>query len=384
MKQLKVLVPDNYEGNICTIDDDAFGETSYDLAPVVEPEYREVLDHGFVGLVDYMGDDMSIVNAARVSYGKGTKKVNTDEGLVRYLMRHLHTTPFEMVEFKWHIKAPIFVFRQWHRHRTFSINEYSARYSVLDGEMYMATQENMKPQSSNNRQGRSADILSEEEYTAVCSVVDHIFEESYQAYKYLLGPNEETKTMPPAPAAIQQRIGWCQEAALKGVTEARRLAIENEADDPYPTIESVEELIRGYYAQNGVAVLENDFPGLARELARKVLPVATYSQMYWKGNLHNLFHFLNLRCDPHAQHEIKVYADAMLEMIEPIVPWAVRAFKDYRMEAMNMSRMEVSTIRAILHRVHNMGDDVFGEAIIIMEDLGCSKREIREFIDKLK
>jgi len=383
MKQLKVLVPDNYEGNICTIDDDAFGETSYDLAPVVEPEYRKILDYGFVGLVDYMGDDMSIVNAARVSYGKGTKKVNTDEGLVRYLMRHLHTTPFEMVEFKWHIKAPIFVFRQWHRHRTFSINEYSARYSVLDGEMYMATQENMKPQSSNNRQGRSADILNEEEYTAVCSVVDHIFEESYQAYKYLLGPNEETGTMPPAPDAIQQRITWCQDAALKGVREARKLALENETENPYPTEESVEGLIRGYYAQNGVAVLDDDFPGLARELARKVLPVATYSQMYWKGNLHNLFHFLNLRCDPHAQHEIKVYADAMLEMIEPIVPWAVRAFRDYRLEALNMSRMEIEAIKNIFTRQVANGIDVVSELDMLMSDMGCSKREIREFVSKI-
>jgi thymidylate synthase (FAD) len=155
------------------------GIESHDLK-VWDPEYRNVLDHGYVGLVDFMGDDMAAVHAARTSYGKGTKKVSTDEGLVRYLMRHRHTTPFEMITFKWHVKAPIFVFRQWHRHRTASINEYSGRYSIIENDMYVPNIQNLKPQSVSNRQGRSDDDLSVEEYQAVMAAVDHVYDLAYE------------------------------------------------------------------------------------------------------------------------------------------------------------------------------------------------------------
>lgn len=369
MKYAKIPVSDEFEADVI------IGDRGNDTT-VWQPHYKEVLDHGFVGLVDFMGDDMAIVNAARVSYGKGTKKSSTDRGLIRYLMRHRHTTPFEMVEFKFHIKAPIFVFRQWHRHRTFSINEYSGRYSILDAEMYMPEYEDAKPQSRSNRQGRAEDLLTHKEYVAVTAAIDHIFEESYQTYKYLLGPNENGD-IPPPPTQITERINWCKDAAVKAAIEARRIALESEKENPYPTEESVEELIRLYYEQNGVAVVGPDFPGLARELARMVLPVATYSQMYWKGNLHNLFHFLSLRCDKHAQKEILVYADAILEMIEPYVPWAVEAFRDYQLEGMHLSRMEVELLREQLFKLNS--EELFRK----LSEKGASKREVQEFASKL-
>lgn len=362
-KYVKIQVPDDF-------DQENVGEF-----PVFAPQYTNVLDYGFVGLVDFMGDDSSIVNAARVSYGKGTTKVSSDKGLIRYLMRHLHTTPFEMCNFKFHVKAPIFVFRQWHRHRTFSINEYSARYSVLDGEMYHPELGNLKPQSTTNRQGRSDDSLTDDEYNAVMSAVEHIFEESYQTYLHLLGPNENGDLTPP-PDAIRRRIEWCKEAAIVAVTEARRRALDSGNPDPYPTEESVTTLIQDYLKQNGVASLTEDFPGVARELARMVLPVATYSQMYWSGNLHNLFHFLNLRCDPHAQYEIRVFADAILALIEPHVPWAVEAFRDYLLNGARLSGMEVEVLRGLMI---NHDKDSITRA---MSAKGCSNREITEFLNK--
>lgn len=379
MKYVKILVPDDYTGKVY-IGQQAIENFEYEVADEWQPEYRKVLDHGFVGLVDFMGDDMSIVNAARVSYGKGTNKVNTDEGLIRYLMRHKHTTPFEMVDFKFHVKAPIFVFRQWHRHRTFSINEYSGRYSEMTDEMYHPPQKDLKPQSKSNRQGRSEDMLTDHEYTAVMSAIDHIFEESYQAYKHVLGPNEHGG-IASAPTAIQNRIDWCKEAAVKAAAQSRREALEGGKDDPFPTEESLEELIETYFDQNGVAELKSDFPGVAREIARIVLPVATYSQMYWKGNLHNLFNFLALRCDPHAQYEIRVYADAILDLIEPYVPWTVKAFKDYSLGGTTLSKVEIEVIRGLILTWDDgtLQDDLERD----LKDRGASKREIREFLDKV-
>ena len=360
--------------------DDDFDDTSLGDQYVWEPQYTEVLDHGFVGLIDFMGDDMSIVNAARVSYGAGTKKVNTDEGLIRYLMRHQHNTPFEMVEFKFHVKAPIFVFRQWHRHRTFSINEYSGRYSEMTDEMYQPSQEHLKPQNKSNRQGRAENILMDNEYAAVMSAIEHIFEESFQAYKHILGPNEHGG-MANAPVAIQQRIDWCKEAAVAAAAQSRREATDGGKDDPFPTEESLEKLIDTYFDQNGVAELKSDFPGVAREIARIVLPVATYSQMYWKGNLQNLFHFLSLRCDPHAQYEIRVYADAILGLIEPYVPWAVKAFRDYNLEGSSLSRLELEAIQGLLVGWDdgNLRDELERD----LKARGASAREIREFLDKV-
>ena len=364
-KYVKVAVPDDWDGS--TIGD----------YPIWEPQYTPVLNHGFVGPVDFYGDDEGIVNAARVSYGKGTQKKRSDRGLLRYLMRHLHTTPFEMVDFKFHVKAPIFVFRQWHRHRTFSINEYSARYSVLDAEMYEPEREDMAPNSVDNKQGRDDNLLTEEEYTAVMAVVTECFETTYQGYMHLLGPHPDSGQLAPPTDGVKSRLQWCQDAAVAAVREARRRAKEDEQPDPYPNEGDLENAINEYMVQNGVAALTNDFPGIARELARMVLPVATYSQMYWKGNLHNLFHFLNLRCDPHAQKEIRVYADAILDLIEPIVPWSVQAFRDYLLHGARLSRMEIEVLQDIIQRS--------GDRAGIAERLsaiGASDREIKEFLTR--
>ncbi len=370
-KYVKILVPDDFE------DDQVIRHSEHDETfPVWQPQYIKLLNHGFVGLVDFMGDDAAIVNAARVSYGAGTTRVNQDRGLIRYLLRHLHTTPFEMVDFKFHVKAPIFVFRQWHRHRTFSINEYSARYSVMTDEMYEPTIEKLAPQSKDNKQGRQAHMLSESDYRAVMATVDHIFEESYQAYKHLLGPNEETGGIPKAPAAVQSRIDWCKDAAVAAIQAARKEAIESEKEVPNPTEADLEAKILEYMDQNGVAEISTDFPGIARELARMVLPVATYSEMYWKGNLWNLMHFMKLRCDSHAQYEIRVYADALRDLITPHVEWAMEAWTDYLHEAKRLSRMEVDVLRQVLRDGVHAPDQI--EALL--KKTGVSKREITEFM----
>ena len=376
-KYIKIEVPDDFEPSdtLRLIDHQKDGPDTF--GPPIniwEPQYTNVLNHGFVGLVDFYGDDSAVVNAARVSYGIGTKKTRSDRGLIRSLMRHLHTTPFEMCDFKFHIKAPIFVFRQWHRHRTFSINEYSARYSEMKDEMYEPTIENMAPQSSTNRQGRDATVLSDTDYIAIMAAVQECYDTAYQGYKHLLGPTE-AGTVPPTTDGVQRRLQWCQDAAVTAVKESRRRAIESEHPDPYPTEESLEEAIQAYLDQNGVAHISTDFPGIAREIARMVLPVATYSEMYWKGNMHNLFHFLNLRCDSHAQYEIRVYAEAILDLIRPYVEWSVEAFEDYLLHSSRLSRMETEMIRELqLPREHIIEG--------ILKEKGCSKREIDEFVAK--
>jgi thymidylate synthase (FAD) len=208
-----------------------------------------VLDHGFVRVVDYLGDDGAIVQAARVSYGKGTKTVSSDRGLIRYLMRHRHTTPFEMCEIKLHVKLPIFVARQWIRHRTANVNEYSARYSILDHEFYVPADEHLAPQSAANRQGRAGEIPAAEK-AAMQGEIAELSDRAYALYERLLNETQSGEA----------------------VDEARS--------------------------------------GLARELARMVLPTNYYTQWYWKVDLHNLFHFLSLRADDHAQYEIRAYAEA--------------------------------------------------------------------------
>ena len=238
-----------------------------------------VLDHGFVALVDVMPRlipegktaDSAIVQAARVSYGEGTKKVNEDRGLVRYLLRHRHTTPFEMVEFKFHVAMPIFVARQWIRHRTANVNEYSARYSIMPDRFYRPTAESVRKQSSTNRQGgdESIELTTAEEFIS-------LLEDSEKLYARYLEVTEQ---------------------------------------------------------------------GVARELARAALPVSLYTEWYWKCDLHNLFHFLSLRMDPHAQHEIRVYADAMYELIKPIVPVSAEAFEQYRLNGMFLTSLEVDALR---------------------------------------
>ena len=235
-----------------------------------------ILDHGFIRVVDYMGNDTSIVQAARVSYGKGTKKVNTDSGLIKYLMRHWHSTPFEMCEIKYHIKLPIFIARQWIRHRTANVNEYSARYSILDKEFYLPNSENLAAQSQNNRQGRG-NVL-----------------EGDQAKKVL--------------------------ELLK--------------DDAERTYSNYEEMLNERY--NGTVIDENKI-GLARELARMNLTLNTYTQWYWKTDLLNLMNFLRLRADHHAQYEIRAYADAMLDTLKKWVPITYDAFMDYRVGGTEVS-----------------------------------------------
>ncbi len=262
-----------------------------------------VLDHGFVRVIDYMGDDAAIVQAARVSYGRGTRRVQEDTGLIRYLMRHRHTTPFEMCEIKFHVKLPIFVARQWIRHRTASVNEYSARYSILDKEFYIPAPEQLAAQSVINRQGRGA-VLQGEEAEAVLAILRDDSERCYANYASML--NEE------------------------------------------PTDPSRQ--------------------GLARELARMNLTLNTYTQWYWKTNLHNLFHFLSLRADAHAQHEIRVYADAMLTMVDAWVPAAAQAFRDYRLGAVTLSAQMLAVLRRMLA----------GEAVT-QDSSGMSKREWTEF-----
>lgn len=262
------------------------------------------LDKGFVRLIDVMGDDDAIVQAARVSYGAGTKRVTEDRGLIRYLLRHLHTTPFEMVEFKFHIKLPIFVARQWIRHRTANVNEYSGRYSEMKDEFYVPSLEQIRPQSTTNKQGRS-DL-----------------------------------TLPPDVAA---QIASRMEATQRGLY------------DEYQSL------------------LGED---LARELARINLPVSNYTEWYWKIDLHNLFHFLRLRIDPHAQYEIRVYGEAMAELVKQVVPIAWEAFEDYILHSTKFSRNELTALASML------STDLPNEADL--EKFGLKGREAREFLEKVR
>jgi thymidylate synthase (FAD) len=265
-------------------------------------EYK-VLNYGFVRLVDVMGDDNAIVQAARVSYGKGTKSHSEDRSLIRYLMRHRHTSPFEMVEFKFHIKLPIFVARQWIRHRTANVNEYSGRYSEMKDEFYIPEAEQIRLQSTTNKQGRSEEHFSE----------------------------ELTET-------FSERIVNSQEMAF------------NE------------------YSQ----FLES---GMARELARINLPLSIYTEWYWKIDLHNLFHFLRLRFDGHAQYEIRVYAEVIANILKEIVPLAYEAFEDYTLNAITLSADEKKLVLKYLDM------DAIKQAS--HTEYGMSKNEFNEFLGKL-
>jgi len=246
-----------------------------------------ILDHGFIRVVDYMGDDSSVVQAARVSYGKGTKKVSTDAGLIKYLMRHWHSTPFEMCEIKYHVKLPIFIARQWIRHRTANVNEYSARYSILDKEFYLPAPENLATQSKNNRQGRG-DVLEGEQAKQVLEILKKDAEQTYNNYETML----------------------------------------NERYD-------------------GTVIEENRI-GLARELARMNLTLNTYTQWYWKTDLLNLMNFLKLRADDHAQYEIRAYADAMLDTLKKWVPITYEAFMDYRVGGTEVSAKGKAVLQKLI------------------------------------
>jgi thymidylate synthase (FAD) len=257
-----------------------------------------------------MGDDAAVVQAARVSYGRGTKKVSEDRGLIRYLMRHWHSTPFEMCSIKLHVKLPIFVARQWIRHRTASINEYSARYSVLDAEFYIPAPEQLAAQSATNRQGRSG-LIEGEEATHVLDLLREDAARNYRDYVWMLNEDEHG-TVDPARS------------------------------------------------------------GLARELARMNLTLNMYTQWYWKTNLHNLFNFLRLRADSHAQFEIRAYAEALLGLAERWVPLSYEAFLEYRMGSLTLSKTGISIVKRMLA----------GETVT-QETSGLPPREWRELMAAL-
>ena len=262
-----------------------------------------VLDHGFVRVIDYMGDDAAVVQAARVSYGRGTRRVSEDRGLIQYLMRHRHTTPFEMCEIKFHVKLPIFVARQWIRHRTANVNEYSARYSVLDNEFYIPAPEHLAAQSVTNRQGRGA-VLEGAEAERVLALLRRDAEQAYADYAGLL---------------------------------------------------------------NEGAARDESRSGLARELARMNLSLNFYTQWYWKSDLHNFMHFLGLRADPHAQYEIRAYAETMADVLRRWVPLSHDAFAEYQLNGVRLSATALKLVRRLLA----------GEAVTQPES-GLSPREWRE------
>lgn len=265
-----------------------------------------LLDHGFIRVIDYMGDDNAIVQAARVSYGKGTKKISEDQGLINYLMRHRHSTPFEMCEIKLHVKLPIFIARQWIRHRTANVNEYSARYSIMDKEFYIPAPENLAFQSASNRQGRG-EVVAQEKADKILKLLREDALRAYDHYQELLNEDNEGNMI-------------------------------NPAED-----------------------------GLARELARMNLPVNYYTQWYWKVDLHNLMHFLSLRADSHAQYEIRVYAEAMLDVLKKWVPMTYEAFLNYRKGAAILSANSLRVVKSL----------IAGKKIT-REESGLSQREWKE------
>ncbi len=286
--------------------------TSPELEKVLY-EAIPVLDHGFIRVIDYMGDDTSIVQSARVSYGKGTKKVSTDEGLIRYLMRHWHSTPFEMCEIKYHVKLPIFIARQWIRHRTANVNEYSARYSILDKEFYIPAKEQLSAQATNNRQGRG-DLITGQQADEVLKILK---------------------------------------------------------DDAVRTYENYEKMLNERF--DGT-IIDEKKSGLARELARMNLTLNSYTQWYWKTDLLNLMNFLFLRGDSHAQYEIRVYAEKMLDTVKKWVPITHAAFLDYRVGAAHLSSKGLKIVKSMIN-----GNK------ISYEDSGLGKREwneLMEVIDK--
>jgi thymidylate synthase (FAD) len=246
-----------------------------------------VLDHGFIRVIDYMGDDSAVVQAARVSYGRGTKKSLQDKGLINYLMRHRHTTPFEMCDIKFHIKLPIFIARQWIRHRTASVNEYSARYSILGNEFYLPARENLAAQSSANRQGRG-DVVPDDVADKVLAIIKNDSEHCYDNYVKMMNENQDGQ------------------------------------------------------------VIDDSTVGITRELARMNLTLNHYTEWYWKINLHNLLHFLSLRADSHAQYEIRVYAEAMLDIVKAWVPFTYEAFEEHRLHGATISRKGLEAIKQMI------------------------------------
>ena len=290
---------------------DSISKNKFLTKRVIAPKLEKVLyksfkalDHGFVRVIDYMGNDSSIVQAARVSYGKGTKQLNQDKNLINYLLSHRHSTPFEMNEIKFHVKLPIFVARQWIRHRTANVNEYSARYSILDNEFYIPNSKELKPQSKTNNQGRSGD-LDENEKKMYMRVLRENSKDTFQKYNFLLNQND---------------------------------------DEAKPDL---------------------DRQGLTRELSRIVLPLNSYTQWYWKIDLHNFMHFLALRFDEHAQYEIRVYAEIMMNLMKKWVPLTYEAFLKNRLDSLVLSSEAIKFIKNKFHGKSN-------------KETKISKREVSE------
>lgn len=295
-------------------------ETEYRTKRATVPSMEEILyepfkilDKGFIRVVDYMGDDSAVVQAARVSYGKGTKKVSQDKGLISYLMRHKHTTPFEMCDIKLHIKLPIFVARQWIRHRTASVNEYSARYSILGNEFYLPDKGQIAPQSTVNKQGRAEGNMPDDLAETILDILDRDAKSCYANYVQMMNEDE--------------------------------------------------------YGN----VIEEGRVGLSRELARMNLNLNFYTEWYWKTNLHNLLHFLKLRADPHAQYEIRVYAEKILEIVKLWVPFVYEAFEEHILLGKNISRKGLAAVKKMIR-----GEEVS------QESSGMGKREWEELSALLK
>lgn len=292
--------------------------------------YKKVLDKGFVGLISHMGSDEDIANSARVSYGNGTKTVRQNEGLIRYLVKHEHTSPIEMGEVKLHIKLPIFVMRQLVRHRTASLNEISARYSEMVDDFYIPELEHLQPQSKVNNQGRNGSF-DEERSLFYQKKIKDVCDDSYATYKELIKPIDEA----------------------------------------------------------------NGELGLARELARMVLPINLYTEVYWKQDLKNLLHLIRLRADPHAQWEIQQFANAIYELIQPLFPATIKAFDDYKRGITTVTRTEKDLLKKVMNVVtkENTFESKLNSIIeleyendvsLLLSDYGLSKREYSEFIENWK
>ncbi len=275
---------------------------------IVDQEFS-VLDHGFVRLVDYLGGDARIVQAARVSYGGGTKTFRQDRGLINYLMRNRHTSPFEQVVLTFHAKMPVFVARQWVRHRTARLNEISGRYSVMEDQFYLPDSAHINAQSTTNRQGRDHDPLP-----------------------------------PEVSGELRNELASEQRAAY----------------------ERYEDKISR---------------GLAREVARINLPLSLYTQWYWQIDLHNLFHFLELRLDPHAQYEIRAYAEVILDIARRVAPLACEAFEEHRRKAVSLSGRELDAVRSLLGGAEGIDDAALRAAA---EEAGLSGKAIERFVEKLR
>jgi thymidylate synthase ThyX len=340
----------------------------------VDLPYRKILDHGFVALIDVMGTDASIVQAARVSYGKGTKTVRTDKALIGYLMRHGHNTPLEMVEFKFLMRIPLFIARQVIRHRTASVNEYSARYSVVPDRFFVPSLGAISSQDRVNRQGRT-DLLRE---------LAEQLPERDEPCAYFSGEravlvNEEGVGISLAALFVHEH-----RAAFAGTPDALPSETYIECAERllglFPERRAELEVIRALYRENNercYALYQQCLErGVAREIARCVLPLSMYTEWYWKIDLHNLFHFLRLRLDSHAQLEVRALAEAMATFVKPQVPFAWEAFEENRVEGTFLSAQEMAAMRPV-------DDAAQRELLVSLFERGFPRMRLKEFCRKL-